>query len=62
MMCKVDGRREAAVQRREPSLVLCDDLEGRDGGGEGGKGGEGGNVCLIMADSHCCIAETNVTL
>ena len=27
-MCKIDGRWEVAIQHREPSLVLCDDLEG----------------------------------
>ena len=27
---------EAAVQHRDPSLVLCDDLEEWDGGWEGG--------------------------
>ena len=23
---------------------------------------EGGDVCIIMADLHCCMAETNTTL
>ena len=30
-----DSRWEAAVKHREPSLALCDDLEGRDGGKKG---------------------------
>ena len=30
----------------------------RDGIG----GGEGGNICIIMADLHCCMAETITTL
>ena len=25
-------------------------------------GGEVGNVCIIMADLHCCMAETNTAL
>ena len=41
---------------QETSLVLCDDLEGWDAGGKGG------NICIIMADSHCCTAETNTFL
>ena len=32
-MCKTDSQREPAVQHRELSLVLCDDLDGWDGGG-----------------------------
>ena len=40
--------------------ALCDDLgEGR---GEEGQAQEGGNVCIIMAGSGCCTAETNTTL
>jgi len=23
---------------------------------------EGGDICILMADSHCCIAETRTTL
>ena len=30
------------------------------GGGEGGEGA--GDVCIIMADMHCCVAETNTML
>ena len=32
---------KAAVYHREPSLVLCDDLEGWEGGEEGGSRGSG---------------------
>ena len=43
--------------------MLCDDLDGWDGGGGGCRGGreapEGGNICILMADSLCCTAETN---
>ena len=39
-----------------PSLVLCDGLEGL---GEGRPRRRG---CMIMADSHCHMAETNPTL
>ena len=41
------------------SLALCDDLAGSDGGGERGSGGR--VVCIIMADLHCCTAETKRT-
>ena len=23
---------------------------------------EGEDICILMADSHCCVAETNTTL
>ena len=23
---------------------------------------EGGDICILIADSHCCTAETNITL
>lgn len=39
------------------SLALCDYLEGGMGGEEGGSAG--GDMCIIMADSHRCMAETN---
>ena len=36
---------------------------GRVGGGEGWEGGhKGGDMCIPMADSHCCMAETTTTL
>ena len=44
---------------REFSLALSDDLEGWDGAG--GEAKEGENVCIIMADLHCCMVETNTT-
>ena len=40
--------------------MLCDDLEGWDGGG--GEVPEGGDVCMHVADSLCFTAETNTTL
>ena len=36
-MCKIDGQWEAAVEHRELSSVLCDDLERWDGSGVGGR-------------------------
>ena len=60
----LSGVRRRAGKRllwsRESSLVLCDGLEW----GEVGRGGvlEGRDVCIIMADLHCCMAETNTVL
>ena len=31
------------------------------GGGEGREAQEGGDICIIMADLCCCMAETNTT-
>ena len=42
--------------------MLCDDLEGGDGVGGRREVQEGGNICILMSDSHCCMAETNITL
>ena len=39
--------------------MLCDDLDGWDGGGWEG-GSEGDNICILTAD--CWTAETNTTL
>ena len=39
--------------------MLCDELEGQDGGWE--RGERGGDVC-IMADLCCHMAEANTTL
>ena len=44
---------------QELSSVLCDDLEGW---GEGRKVNKGGDICLLIADSRYCTAETNTTL
>ena len=27
-----------------------------------GKVQEGGNICVLLADSHCCLAETKTNL
>ena len=41
--------------------MLCDDLEGRNGD-SGWDAGQGGDICILMADLCCCMAETNTTL
>ena len=41
--------------------MLCDGLEGWDGGGDGREAQERGDICILIADSHCCTAETNAT-
>ena len=61
-MCKMDSQWEAAIYYWEHSLAVCDDLEGLDGVVSGKETQEEGNICIIMADSCCCIAETNTTL
>ena len=51
---------EPAVQHRELSSVLCDDLDGWSGWGWEVQ--EGGDICIHIADSLPCTAETNTTL
>ena len=40
--------------------MLCDDLDGWDGRGREVQ--EGGDICIHIADSLHCTAETNKTL
>ena len=42
--------------------MLCDDLDGWDGGGGGREVHEGGDIFIHIADSLHCTAETNTTL
>ena len=42
--------------------MLYDDLEGWGGRRGGREVQEGGDICILMADSHCCMAETDTTL
>ena len=46
----------------ELNPVLSDNLEGWDGVEGGREVQEGGDICILIADSHCCRAETNTTL
>ena len=39
--------------------MLCDDLKGWDGGEGGMEVQEGGDICIHVADSLHCTAETN---
>ena len=42
--------------------MLCDDLDGWDGVGGGREVQEGGDICIHIADSFHCTAESNITL
>ena len=42
--------------------MLCDNLEGWDRVGGQGEVQEGEDICMLMADSLCCIAEDNTIL
>ena len=42
--------------------MLCDNLEECDGVRVTGKFNREGDICILMADSHCHMAETNTTL
>ena len=59
-MCKKDSWWEAAVQHRELSSVLCDDVEGWDEGVGGRFKREGMDVYIQL--SHSYTAKTNTTL
>ena len=40
-------------------MALCDNTEGWHGVGVGWEVQEGANICILMADLHCCMAEHN---
>ena len=42
--------------------MFCDNLEGWDGVGGEGDIQERKDICILMADSCFCVAETNTTL
>ena len=47
-VCKIDSWWEAAVEHRELNSVLCDDLEGRDGGMGGREVQEAGDIYIYI--------------
>ena len=47
---------------RELNLVLCDNLEDWDGVGHGAEVQDRRHVCVLVADSCGCMAETNTIL
>ena len=52
-------RYESGIKLRKLSSVLCDDLEGWDWGENGREVPRRGDICIHVADSLCCAAETN---
>ena len=59
---KTDSQWGFAAWGRELKLVLCDNLEEWDGKGGERELQEGGDICIPMADSSWCMAETNTIL
>ena len=39
--------------------MLCNILEKWDGAEGGKEVQEGGDICILISDSHCCMAEIN---
>ena len=58
---KIAGWQEAAAWHSGLSLVLCDDQRGAMGLGWKGSV-RAGDICIHIADSLCCTAETNTLL
>ena len=42
--------------------ALCDNLEGWVGVRGGGEVQKGGDICVLVTDSCCCVAEANTIL
>ena len=57
--CKIAS--EKLLSNKGTQLVLCDNVEGWDGGVRR-EAQEGGDRCVHIDDSLHCTAETNVTL
>ena len=56
---KTDSQWELAVRPRELNPGLCDNLEGWDGVGDGREVQRRGEICVSVADSCWCMAETS---
>ena len=64
-ICKTENQREFAVWLRELKPLkqgLCNNLEEWDGAEDGREVQEGGDICVAVADSCWCLAETNKIL
>ena len=60
-ICKIDTKWEFAVWHRGLNPALWDNTEGEWGGRWEGVQ-ERGDICVFVADSCCCMAETNTIL
>ena len=61
-VCRIHDQWKVVLYLREFSLVLCDSIEGRDGEQWGACAAHGGgDICVLRADPHCCMVETNRT-
>ena len=58
-MCKTDNGK-LLYEHRELNPMLCDNLEGWDGVREKVQGG--GDMCVLVANLCCCMAEVNTIL
>ena len=58
----MDSKWKFAVWHRELNLVFGDNLEEWDGEGDGMGIQEGEDICIPVADSCWCMAETNTIL
>ena len=61
-ICEIDNQWEAAIEHSELNVVLSDDLEGWGEARGWKQAQEGGDICIHIADSLRCTAETNTTL
>ena len=62
-MCKIESQCKFAAWFREIKLLGCsNNLDGCNGVGGGKKVQEGGVICILMADSCWCMAETNTVM
>ena len=61
-VCKTDSQWEFAVWLEEFKQGLCKNLEGWDGEGDGREVLEAGDICIPVADSCWCLAETSKIL
>ena len=59
-MTKKPEHKKIKIKKQNPGL--CNNLEGWDGVGNRKEVQEGGDICVLLVDSRCCVAETNIAL
>ena len=59
---KLDSQWKFTVWHRSSNLELYNNLEAWDGVGGGKEVHKGGDICIAMADSRWCMAESNTIL
>ena len=61
-VCKIGSQQKFALWLRKLKQELCIILDDWDGEGHERDFTKGGDMCILMADPRCYMAETNISL